>query len=143
MPSGRIRCGRGAVRRPTIAPFLGKPLPKPYSQDLRDRVMAAHDSGQFTQAQLAERFRVSVRFIRNLLARRRQRGSYAALTPSGGPKARLSPQHKQRLRELVAQQPDATLAELKERSGAPVSTAQLCRTLQRLNLPRKKKPARC
>lgn len=113
-------------------------LPKPYSQDLRDRVVAACDAGGATQEQMARRFGVSVRFIRNLLARRRQGGPYAALPPSGGHQPVLTEQHQHKLRELVAEQPDATLEQRKERSGAPVSPSWICRTLERLKLPRKK-----
>ena len=43
----------------------------PYSIDLRERVLAAVDAGEETQEQIAERFTVSSRWIRKLLATRR------------------------------------------------------------------------
>ena len=39
-----------------------------YSVDLRERVLAAVDAGEGTQQEIAERFRVSARWIRKLLA---------------------------------------------------------------------------
>jgi hypothetical protein len=47
--------------------------------------------------------------------------------------------HAQRLQELVEQQPDATLAELRRDLGVQTSLPSLCRTLQRLRLTVKKK----
>ncbi len=41
-----------------------------YSEDLRERVLAAVDAGEGTQEEIAERFRVSSRWIRKLLALR-------------------------------------------------------------------------
>jgi hypothetical protein len=41
----------------------------------------------------------------------------------------------------VAAQPDATLTELRERSGAPVTPSRICQVLSGLGLPRKKNRA--
>ena len=48
----------------------------------------------------------------------------------------------ERLRELVQQQPDATLEELRQRLGVACSTMAICRALKKLGLPRKKKVPR-
>jgi transposase len=45
----------------------------------------------------------------------------------------------ERLRDLVRQQPDATLDELRQRVGVPCSRMALWRALEKLKLPRKKK----
>jgi transposase-like protein len=55
-----------------------------YSMDLRERVAAAYDDGEGSQAELAHRFRVSVSWIGKLLRRRRQTGSIAPKPHSGG-----------------------------------------------------------
>ena len=115
---------------------------KTYSQDLRDRVIEAYKPGQTTQEEVAERFAVTARWIRKLLARLRQSGSCAALPHSGGQEAKFKEEHKERLQQLVAEQPDATLEELRERCGAPVSIATISRALKELGLALKKKPAR-
>jgi transposase len=49
------------------------------------------------------------------------------------------------VRQLVHEQPDATLeelcAQLQQRQGLRLSVATMCRVLQRLGLPRKKHPS--
>lgn len=100
------------------------------------------EAGDATQEHIAQRFRVSLSWVKKIWARYCATGSAAACPHGGGPIPKLTEQHKALLADLVAQQPDATLAELKERVGAPVSPGWLCRVLQKLNLPRKKKPAR-
>ena len=81
-----------------------------YSTDLRERVVAAVDSGM-TQGQVAAVFGVSVRSVERYLARRRATGSLTPKQQRHGPvpekKARLQAWLPARL-EVAA---DATLAE--------------------------------
>jgi transposase len=115
---------------------------KPYSQDLRERVVQACDAGTQTQTQIATLFGVSTAWIRRLLQRRRETGSYAALPWNGGPRPKLDDRQRQRLVRLVQRQPDATLAQLQQRLGQPVSVSTLCRVLAVLRYTRKKKTLR-
>jgi transposase len=114
---------------------------KPYSQDLRDRIIQALEAGTATQHAIAERFCVSGSFVEKLWQRRRRSGSSAAKPHAGGRQGHLK-DHLEFLRSEVAKQPDATLADLRARlvaaQGPQVSTATLCRALQRLKLPLKK-----
>ena len=114
---------------------------KPYSQDLRDRIIQALEAGTATQRAIAERFCVSTAFVEKLWQRWRRSGSSAAKPHAGGRQGALT-DHLELLRSEVAKQPDATLADLRERliaaQGPRVSTATLCRALQRLKLPLKK-----
>jgi transposase len=116
-----------------------------YSTDLRERVAAACDEGIETGAEIADRFGVSTSFIRKLLRRRRQSGTIAAKPHGGGGKPSLDERDLHEVRQLVAQRPDATLAELCQRlrdaGGSQVRIWTMCRALQRLELPRKK--SRC
>ena len=61
----------------------------------------------------------------------------------GGPKPLLQDPERALLRTAVAKQPDVTLAELQAMLAAhgsrAVSVSTLCRALQQLKLPRKKK----
>jgi transposase len=57
---------------------------RPYSTDLRERVVAACDAGGATREQIAGRFSVSVAWIRRLLQRRRQTGSIEPKPRGGG-----------------------------------------------------------
>jgi len=45
---------------------------------------------------------------------------------------------EQKIRALIKETPDATLAEVAEAIGKPVSPSTVSRTLKRLDLPRKK-----
>ena len=115
-------------------------MPRAYSQDLRDRVLAACDSGLHTRAEIAQQFDVCEAAIYNWLRRRRQSGSCIARSHAGGPVSSLDPTM---LREIVEQHNDATLQEYAalyaERTGRYYSISWLAESLQRLRLPRKKK----
>lgn len=114
-----------------------------YSTDLRERIVAAYGTEEFTIDQVASRFAVSVSFVNKLLKRQRTSGSVAALPRRGGPAPRLQEVDRQRLAACVAAQPDATLAELGQQlvaAGSPaVGQTVLWQTLQALDLRRKKR----
>ncbi len=112
---------------------------RPYSLDLRERVATAVDRHEGTLEEIADRFRVSVSFISRLLRKRRQTGSLDPRPHGGGQPSALAADDRERLRELVQGQPDATLAELQQRCGLPCSHMAVWRALQKLRLPRKKK----
>jgi transposase len=113
---------------------------KPYSQDLRERVMAAVDSGTgaYTAATV---FRVSVSYIYKALGRRRATGETTARTGRAGRKPKLAA-HDEALRARVAAYPDETLEELQGWLAAErqvtVSVGCLWNRLKFLKLPLKK-----
>jgi len=115
---------------------------RPYSLDLRERVVAAVARQQGSLRQLARRFCVSLSFVARLLRRHRQTGSVTPAPHGGGHPRALTAADDARLRELVGEQPDATLAELRQRLGVSCSLAALDRALRRLRLTRKKKVLR-
>jgi transposase len=112
---------------------------KAYSQDLRKRILDTVQRGDGTLGQIARRFLVSVSFITRLLQLHRSTGSLEPRPHGGGNPAGLGPEDRERLRELVRQQPDATLEELRQRLGASCSLMTSARALRQLGLPRKKK----
>jgi transposase len=81
-----------------------------YSQDLRDRVLAAVDGGLAVYS-AAPMFRVSVSYIYKALGRRRATGDVTAHKSGGGPKPKLAA-YDDALRAQVAQTADITLIEL-------------------------------
>ena len=115
---------------------------KPYSIDLREKILRAYDSRQGSQRTLARLFGVSEYFIRTLLKRRRETGSIAPKPHSGGRKPNLDESAQNHLIHLVAKNPDATLDELCTRIhqdiGQKTSPSAMCRLLKRLHLVRKK-----
>ena len=114
---------------------------KTYSLDLRQRVLATYDRGKLTQAEVAERFQVSRRWLCTLLRRRREDGSVAALPHGGGRRPKFAGQGQEELRAFVVADPDATLQELLDRSGVEASLMAVHRALERLGCRRKK--SRC
>lgn len=106
-----------------------------YSQDLRDRVLAAYDRGMQTK-QIAETFDVSRAWARAVKQRRRETGETSA-RPGGG--LRIVKIDLARLAELVEEQPDATTAELHDRLGIQCSQSAVGMALRRLNLSFKKR----
>jgi transposase len=109
-----------------------------YSMDLRERVVAACDQGGATREQVAARFSVSVRWIRDLLKRRRETGSIAPKPHGGGRTPAFDTAAAGRLREAVRAGADATLAELGQAAGVACSAAAVYRALDRLGITRKK-----
>lgn len=109
-------------------------MASPYSQDLRDRVLAAYDRGEPTK-RIAEMFRVSRAWARRLKQRRRETGETAP-RPMGG--ATYHKIDRVRLVELVREQPDATLDELRRRLGVSCALSAVCMALQKLGLSFKK-----
>jgi transposase len=112
---------------------------RPYSLDLRQRVIAALDAGEGSQPVIAARFRVSVSFITRLLKRRHQAGTAAPAPHGGGHPPALDRAARRRLRRLVRERPDATLEELAARVGVPCGRMAIFRTLRKLKITRKKK----
>ena len=113
---------------------------KAYSQDLRERVVRACDEDRGTRSQIAAWFGVSSAWIRRLLQRRRESGSLAPRPHAGGPLSKMDDDRCFQLLVYVTAQPDATLAELRDRLGAPVHFTTIHRALARLGLPLKKGP---
>lgn len=113
---------------------------KPYSQDLRERAIAALEAGK-TQAEVAAQFQIHKSTLEKWWYRWRDTGSCAALPPASGPKRTLQAAEKL-IREEVKKQPDLTLEELCERvqeaKGLVASPSMMCRELKILKLPRKK-----
>jgi transposase len=114
---------------------------RPYSQDLRQRIVEALEADEQTQPEIANRFRVSLSFIEKLWHRWRETGSCAALPHAGGRKRALADDQAS-IRAEIARQPDISLTELCQRlaqaGGATASPSMMCREIKRLKLPRKK-----
>ena len=108
-----------------------------YSLDLRNRVLADVDGGM-SQAATARKYRVSTRWIYNLLQQRETTGDIAPRR--GGGRTPLLAAHADQLAQLVEEQPDATLAELREKLGAAVGLSTVWRALAALKITLKKSP---
>ena len=114
---------------------------KPYSQDLRERVIVSIRSSQHTQAEIADLYGLAQATVENWWRQWRATGRVAALPHAGG-NPRALRQCEALIRAEVRRQPDLTLQELcarvKARTDVEASPSMMCRELQRLKLPRKK-----
>jgi transposase len=114
-----------------------------YSIDLRKKILSAWENKEGTQRELAKRFKVSLSFIRDFLRRYRETGEIAARPQGGDRRSLLKGEKEELLKIMVAEQSDIYLREIqeaiKENEGIEVSISSLSRTLNRLNLKRKKK----
>ena len=115
-----------------------------YSLDLRQRIIDAVEKGDKTKREIAEIFGIHESFIYKLLRQQRERGDLAPLPHGGGATAILQEEQLMLLTDLVAQWPDATLAELrthlKKKGRVEASLTTIWRGLEALALSRKKRP---
>lgn len=102
--------------------------------DLRQRVIGACDRGQPTKV-VAATFGVSPAWVRRLKQHRRERGD---IIPRSGGGSRGRKIDRDRLAQLVAEQPDATLVELRDRLQIQVTPWAICKALRELKLSYKK-----
>ena len=115
-----------------------------YSDDLRQKLLHAVDTGTHSQTALARLFGVSLSYLKSVVRRRAQTGHTQALPHAGGRQPALTPAQREALREHVAAHPAALLRELAvwlaAAHGVTLSLSAVSRLLQRLGLPRKKEP---
>jgi transposase len=86
-----------------------------YSQDLRLRIVSTYGNREGSQRQIAARFNVSLSFVRDLLRQFRETGSVAPKPHRGGPAPKIGERDLELVRELLHEDPAATLGELCER----------------------------
>ncbi len=111
-------------------------MPIPYSQDLRDRVLAACDRAMKTK-QIADLFGVSRSWVRRVKQRRREHGEVAPRPPE--PPVRYAKINRARLCELVEAHPDATLVELRAMLGVQCAESAVWKALNKMGFTFKKR----
>jgi len=114
----------------------------PYPKELRTRVVAAVEQGEHSIPEIAHLFGVGITFVKKML-RLQRAGQDLEPRHGGGAKPALQAPEQALLRAQVAQQPDASLAELQQllaqQRQVAVSPSTISRALRQLNLPRKKR----
>ena len=115
---------------------------KTYSQDLREKVVAAVAQDKQSNRQIAELMGISESTIEKWMRRERETGSVAAFAHAGGVARVLAP-HGDFLRRAVKTQPDISLEELCVLTQAElklrVNASMVSRELSGLGLGRKKR----
>jgi transposase len=108
---------------------------------MRERILKLYDQGKST-VEIAAGCGYCVAAVRRVRQHFKVRGTVEPQTHLCGRKTLLTAQRKTRLQKLVADQPDATLAELGTRLDRPFGTSTVDLWLRRLGLSYKKNAAR-
>src|SRR3954469_12113990 len=113
---------KGGIFRPLVMGegaadhAIGGNMPAPYSQDLRERVIGFMALGGSARA-AATRFEVSLSSATRWAQRWRAEGHARPRAMGGDRRSRLS-EHRARVLQLIAQQPDLTLQEIRSALAA-------------------------
>ena len=117
-------------------------MARAYSNDLRRKLLEAHEQGLGTLEELAEEFGISLGFAKKISAALRRTGRMERVEQRHGRINRVTPLVQERLREWLRQQPDLTLGELqrelRERMQVPLSIPRLWVVLRQMKLRLKK-----
>jgi len=121
---------------PPLHPIHKEFSMRPYSNDLRIRVINAYKNGEGSQRELARRFCVCLATVQNWLKRFRDTGHLQPKDYRRGPQPRIDQRSLMTLRQIVANKPEATLEALCEDfyscAKVRVSKPTMCRALQKL-----------
>ena len=114
----------------------------PYSVDLRQRIVDAYRNREGSVRELAERFAVAPNTVQNYLTLARAEGNLVPRPHGGGMPRKIDEAGERALCALLEEKSHATLAELIERMEkrrhVHVSVATMARTLERMEITRKK-----
>jgi transposase len=117
-------------------------MAKPYGDDLRRKFLSAHDQGEETLEELADRFLVSVGWAKKISAQRRRTGQAERVPHQPGRKSRASVEVQRQVMDWVAAKPDLTLAQLQSRlqseAGISLSLGRIWHLVKKLGLRLKK-----
>ena len=115
---------------------------KPYSIDLREKIVKAYSQGDTSIRKVAQRFGVAKSFVQKLLLMNKTQGHVKPRQQGGAIKGELDG-CESKIAAMVERYPDATLLEYCEYWGANynhwVSTSTMCRALQKQKLTVKKR----
>ena len=111
-----------------------------YAMEFREAVARAYDECG-SSIEVADQFNCSESWVRRLIQRRRETGSLAPRPNRLPNNNKLDASDLERLRKLILETPDMTLAELAEALDNKVSVPTVWRATQTLKLPLKKSPS--
>ena len=117
-------------------------MARTYSNDLRRKLLEAHEQGRGTLEELAEEFGVSLGYAKKISAALRRTGRMERTEQRHGRINQVTPLVQERVREWLRQQPDRTLAELqrqlREQRHVSLSIPRLWVVLRQMKLRLKK-----
>jgi transposase len=119
-------------------------MPKPYSQDLRNRVIDAVTKGEMSRRAAARRYEISESVAIKWLERVERRGSREPVGHGGHRASKLRP-HRDFLEAARTEKPDITLQALCGRllseRGVKADTSMMSRFFRKIGVTFKKRPS--
>ena len=113
------------------------------SADLRERIIKRYKAG-YKAEEVAAHYEVSLRSVYRYVALDRQSKCLTPRPPGGSQSIIKKHNLESTIRQIVNDKPDASLKHyvdnLAQRTNVQISIPSMCRALQRLGLPRKKRP---
>jgi transposase len=117
-------------------------MARAYSDDLRRRILQAYEQGEGSEARLAQRFRVSLSYVKKIRRQLPHTGKMERVAHHPGRTPKFTELVRQQLRHWLEQRPDLTLAELQEqlrlRRQLSVSLPSLWMVLRKIGMGLKK-----
>jgi transposase len=119
-----------------------KNMPAPYSIDLREKIVLAHQNNEGSMKLQGKRFKVSVNFISTLIERFKKTGKVDPKPHGGGRRPAINAPGQSFIRNLLSEQPDLTQIKIcreYNKHFEPVTCSTVDRTLNKMKITRKKK----
>ena len=118
-------------------------MPAAYPMELRKRVVEAHENGEGSFRELAERFKVGEASVNRWVSLKRRTGSLEPRARTGRVRERLvSPEGERFIEDVLRTIPDTSAPELvaayEEEFGVRMSESTMKRTLRALGYTRKR-----
>jgi transposase len=108
---------------------------KPYSHDIRVRVVQSYENGEGSQRQVARRYNVSLSFVQQLIKRYRETGDIVPQKQTKIIKPKVDESSLRLILELIDRDPDLPLSRLCEQLAMErqllVSRATMWRTIRK------------
>lgn len=118
---------------------------KAYSLDLRQKIVNLYEEGNISQRQLAKQFNVALSFVQKMLRQKLELGHIEPKIRLEQTPTKLNQEQLTILEQLVTDNNDATLAELREmlfqKTGVMIGRSTVDRMLSKLNITVKKNTA--
>lgn len=105
---------------------------RPFTEDFRERIVAAYEAGGVSLAAVGRRFAISGKVVGKFVRQKRSLGTLAPQVHRRGRKPAVSAEKKQQLRAHLEQYPDATVLERREALGLKCSEKTLWQTLRKM-----------
>jgi len=117
-------------------------MAKPFSKDLRERIVSAHNNGSGTIEETARLFGVSKSAVEKYLRISREDGDLTPIKPPGRPPI-LNKRNLYRLKQIILASPDKRLVDysiiFKKKTGIHLPITTLWDACKTLNIRRKKR----